>query len=199
MFKKMTVLAMAVGIVAAFALPSAASANWKHVKNGVASPIQTDVTLGLTGQARFQSQLGGVECQVTSEVTFEAGTTTGKAKTFDPHPVDETANCKGTGGLAGCQIHNLDPTSLPWTIHTAGVNTITITIGQIHSTSTGFFCPVSSITLEPGTVTATTDSGAVEEANLSGTLQSLIGGSETQVHVGGKLLVEDPNKNTYEV
>ena len=135
MFKKMTVLAMAVGVVAAFALPASASASWKH--SGVA--IQNNVQLNVTGKVRFQGTLGGVECQVKSQVTFLAGQTTGIAHQFVAHPTNETTNCVGLGGIAPCQIHNLTPqTAANWSFHTESWQTVTAahpqtTLGATHT------------------------------------------------------------------
>jgi hypothetical protein len=196
MLKRMTVLAMAVGMLAALALPSAASAAWGH--NG--ADITQDVDVELTGQARFQSQLGGVECQVKSTVTFFAGQTTGAADTFVPEPTSDTTNCKGLGGLAFCQIHGVSPTQLPWTIHTAGADTISVTSGEIHSSATGGFCPVSSLTITSGTVTAQVDNPtAVSTATLSGTLVTHVGGSAQNSTISGTLHVVGGNAGTYEI
>ncbi len=177
MFKKITVLAMAVGIVAAFALPASAGAAWKH--KGQA--IEQSVSLGLTGKAAFTGTIGGVECQVTSAARFDPGTT-GLIQTFVAHPTDATTNCKGIGGLAACQIHNLTPTGLAphgagWVIHTsqkAGQsNTIEITVGDIHSTPTGGFCPLEFITLTGATILAHgEETPRVTNLSLSGSMQA---------------------------
>jgi hypothetical protein len=137
MLKKMTVLAMAVGVLAALALPASASAAWRHHQTA----IQQDVQLGLTGQARFQGENGGIECQVTSKVKFLSGQTTGNVETFVPHPTDATTNCKGLGALAFCQIHDVTPfgtinqsallsTTNPWTLHTANYQTTQLVVDQ---------------------------------------------------------------------
>lgn len=180
MVKKMTVLALAVGILAALALPSSASAFWRHSGN----PIGEDVQLGLTGVVGFQSALGGIHCQVTSRVKFTAGQTTGHAETFTPHPTGDTANCSGQGGLAFCQIHNVTPTGMAphatpthpsgWTIHTSqsSAQTIEVTVGEIHSTPTGGFCPLERVTITPGTVLIHGEEQHVTNATLQGTLQA---------------------------
>lgn len=209
MIKKMTVLAMAVGIVAAFALPATASANWKHKGANIVQPVQ----IGFTGtNVAFQSSLGGVECQITSRVQFNPGTT-GIAETFVPHPVDATTNCKGTGGLAFCQIHNVEPTNLPWTIHTSGATEIKITSGDIHSTPTGGFCPMEWLTVTPTTVTGIVDDHKVSTVQLSGSVivDAQTKGQQSNPHlrngaidqlnaqVSGLLHVESPNAGTYEI
>jgi hypothetical protein len=212
MLKKLTVLAMTVGAVAAFALPASASAAWKHHSTSIA----TDQTVGFTGNARFQGGLGGIECQITSQTKFLAGQTTGTAETFVAHPTSDTANCRGLGGLAFCQIHNLTPQQAAnWTIHTATATTVSVTTTTIHSQATGAFCPVTTISLTAGTATLTPEKknaegkfvanpDTVETATISGSLQADLttsGGSvDTEtVTISGDLLVESPNANTYSI
>jgi uncharacterized membrane protein len=164
MFKKITVLAMAIGAVAAFVLPASASAVWTH---GHSQVVTQNKTLGLTGQIEFKSHAigGGVVCQVTSQVDFFGNSTTGAITTFTPHPTSATANCKGQGGLAFCEIHNVTPTGLSphpvgaagWEIHTTGTAQepdIQITYGEIHSQTSGGFCPTKRVTVTGGTITA---------------------------------------------
>ncbi|HEX5929342.1 MAG TPA: hypothetical protein VFY48_08110 [Solirubrobacterales bacterium] len=224
MLKKMTVLAMAVGVVAALALPASASATWKHGQTA----IEKDEQLGLTGNARFQGGLGGVECQVTSKITFQAGQTTGKVESFVPHPTSDTLNCKGLAGLAFCQIHDVTPfsgasllsTQNPWVLHTWAESTggeppvihqkdlIHVTSGNITSTLTGGFCPVKHIMLTGGTVVATPNQpNNVTSVQLSGTLLAHLqtnnhaeGQSHTEnVTVSGTLTIEEPKAHTYSI
>jgi len=180
MFKKITVLAMALGALAAFALPVAATADWQH--GGVNIKETKQVTIQGT-DLRFTSQLGGVQCKTQTVADFEVGTT-GKITTFEAEGgnANTTASCNGTGGLAFCQIHAFAATSLPWVLHTTGSTPsaqITVTTGQIHTQATGGFCPASNVTLEPGTVhftVASGEQGAVSTAQLDGTLQGNIDG-----------------------
>jgi hypothetical protein len=219
MFKKITVLAMAVGAVAALALPASASANWQHNHQA----LQQGVTLGLTGNVRFQGALGGIECLVTSRATFNPGTT-GVAETFvpdpagQPQPATETNRCKGLGGLAFCQIHNLTPQAPNWTIHTQSsqtpqgdpkvthTNAAVVTTQTIHSQATGGFCPVNTISLHGGNVGVIpepTDSTTIDSVQLHGALQATLTTTNAvldneQVFVSGTLQIEDPNqRNTY--
>jgi hypothetical protein len=176
MLKKITVLAMAVGVVAAFALPASASAAWKQNHQ---QPIPDNKTLGLTGTVAFHGKVGAVQCQITSTTTLFANQTTGQADTFQIHPAGpeaETKNCKGLGGLAFCQIHNITPQVPNWQVHTeawqttqlvnhangtqttvAGVQdatAATVTLGGqvITSQATGGFCPLQHISLTGATV-----------------------------------------------
>lgn len=202
MLKKMTVLAMAVGVVAAMALPASAAAQWKHHSTA----IQTNTTIGVTGNARFQGGLGGVECQVTSRVKFVPGTT-GVAETFVPDPTDATTNCKGLGGLSPCQIHNLTPqTEANWPVHT-NTSVMTVQVNQsITSQATGgIFCLVKHIELTQGSVTFTPNQpSTVSSAQLQGSLPVDIqtnNGTKHQenVTVSGSLSVESPNAATYSI
>jgi hypothetical protein len=228
MFKKMTVLAMAVGVVAALALPASASAFWGH--NG---QLQVDKTLSVTGNVEFTGQLGGVKCQITSEVQFLAKSTTGTAKTFDVHPGDETQNCVGQGGIGPCQIHNVTPQAPNWQIHTEAVQTVTkvqgqqtvlgsqfasgirVTSGTIQSQTTGgIFCLVKEVVLHTdinghkvGLIehNGGQDGVNVSELEVTGTALATIttnsGTLDTEeVHIVGTLQIEDPNdRNTYDI
>jgi hypothetical protein len=178
MFRKTMILAMALGVVAAMALPAGAGASWKH--GGVA--IKENVQLPFTGtNIKFESQTigGGLGCQVTSNVQFKAGQTTGTATSFTAHPTNDTTNCFGTGGLAFCQVHNLQPqTGFQWVIHTAGATTtsITITHGTITSTTTGGFCPVSHVHVAAGTVEGHADAHKVSTIQITGKAHVIAGG-----------------------
>jgi hypothetical protein len=197
MFRKMTVLAMALGVVAALVMPASAGAKWKH--DGF--DTQQDFVIGLTGQARFQSSLGGVECQVTSRARFTANRFLGHMETFGPDPANggtDTNRCAGLGGLAFCQIHNQTPIGLSWEITTTGLQAASILVERIHSQATGGFCPASTIELTGGWVTATVDNpNAVSTVTLSGVLTAHIAGSAQNATISGTLHVEAPNAGTY--
>jgi hypothetical protein len=200
MLKKMTVLAMAVGALAAMVLPASASANWKHHNTNISEAAQ----IGLTGNVRFQGPIGGVECQITSRAKFNPGTT-GVAETFVPHPTSDTTNCKGTGGLSPCQIHGVTPQAPNWVFHTTATSAISLTTTDITSTLTGGFCLVKHINLTGGTVTLTpnatnTISSATESGNLQAHIQTTSGAIDTQgVATSGTLTIESPNANTYSI
>jgi hypothetical protein len=149
MLKKTILLAMAAAIVAAFAMPAAASASlWKHH----AQAIPNDRQITLTGQAKFQGAVGSVECQTTSQITLTAGTSTGNVTKFEPD-LDEagstvTQKCKAGGFLAGCQIHSSVGENLPWVVHNT-TQKIDVTSGSIRVGFTGGFCPGQSATVTP--------------------------------------------------
>jgi hypothetical protein len=201
MLKKLTVLAMAIGALAALA-PASASATWDHHT----TPIDQNQQLTFSGQARFQGGLGGVECQVSSNAQFLAGQTTGNITSFVPGPTSDTVNCKGTGGLVFCQVHNVSPTSFPWVFHTVqSPASISITHGEIHSQATGGFCPITAITITAGTVTATPNQPeTVSSIQLSGNASvhlTTSGGSQDTENttVSGTLSILAPNAGTYSI
>ncbi len=222
MFKKITVLAMALGAMAGLALPASASAAWQDHQ----VPIQQNVQFGLTGNVRFETGLGGAECQFTIRALLQPGTT-GVAETFTPHPTSETANCKGLGGYAFCQVHNLTPQAPNWTIHTGqaattqvtvdGGGQVTITSGASHqdilittqsitSQATGSFCPGSEATITPGTIAAFPNQpNTFSSVQLNGILATdkitNNGQKDSEnVIISGTLQIEDPaQRSTYSI
>jgi hypothetical protein len=204
MLRKTLVLAIALAASAMLSLPSAASAEWLHHE----TPINEDAELGLTGSTRFQGSLGGVECQVTSTVLLTAGQTNGSMETVVPHPTSETSNCKGLGGLAFCQVHDLTPQAPKWPLHkTTAIKflKISITWGNpiVIQKLAGGFCPAKKITLTPTLAIATSaEESTVSSFELSGETQAHIettsGATDSQaVQLGGTLNIETPNADTY--
>jgi hypothetical protein len=198
MSKKSTVLALTISLAATLSLAATASASWKHHQTA----IQENVQIGLTGQARFQGALGAIECQVTARTTFQPGTT-GLVETFVAHPTSDTTNCKGSGGLAFCQFHDLTAQGLPWTLHASGETTISVTSGGITSQATGGFCPVKHVLVAAGTITATLNqANTISSGQLSGTLTTQLettsGVKDSEsVTTQGTLSIESPNAATY--
>lgn len=200
MTKKITFLTITVGVVAAMALPTPALASWKH--HG--TPIQENTNGTITGNARFQSELGGMECQASASGVFLANQTTAELQSYGPHPVDSTTNCKGLGGLAFCQLHDWTPTNLPWTGHTSG-NVATITTSSTHGEFTGGFCPIRASLTTPGTVTVTPNQpNTITSGQLSGTLTQHVqtpGGTQDllTITVSGSGNIAAPNAHTYDL
>jgi hypothetical protein len=209
MFKKMTVLAMALGVVVAMALPATAAGTWKHHNTA----IQEDVTFGLTGTAGTQTEAGGFYCQITAQAKFFAGQTRGQLETWVAHPTGATTNCAATGGLSQCEVETVQPTNLPWTFHTTGSAenpTIELTVGDMHTElrKKNLFCTFNHYTRTEGTVllTPTPSNGkTVTSLSLSGQslghlyTQTSPGGSQTTpvVSFQGELSMESPNISTY--
>ena len=203
MFKKMTVLAMALGALAAFALPMSASGAWTHEHK----PIVGNKQIALTGQVFFHATGGGIQggirCQVTSTAQFYGvGSTTGQIDTFEIDPGSTVTNrCAGTGGLALCQQHQFQPTEVggtSWTIHTNQTNkTVEITTKLIHAEVTGAFCPFTNLTVTPLTAVGTPDNvNTTSTLTLSGNATVDIPGALPS-HIGGTLHIEAPNAGTY--
>jgi hypothetical protein len=224
MFNKITVLAVAAGAVAALALPATASATWKH--HGV--PIQNDISGSVTGKARFQGALGGIECQAIASAVFFANQTTGQIQSYGPHPGNETTECKGLGGLAPCQIHDWT-TSVPWTFHTTTTtvhqhipakegeptketkhhfydNTLTITTGETSAQFTGgIFCLIKKTVSTPGELTITPNQpNTITSGQISGTLwqdiQTNGGGVDKEtITISGTGAIVAPDAHTYDI
>jgi hypothetical protein len=175
MFKKVMMLAVAAAALVAFAIPATASANWQDHNTA----LQANANIQVTGQAKFQGEVGNVECQTVSAVQLTSGTTTADVSTFE---VDVTGtetvtdNCQVGGGLAslGCtDVATVTTAGLPWTAHATSTQTVAVTTGTIQNhLHGGFFCP-KTIQLTPGTVHITTTTASTwTEGQLSGTLQA---------------------------
>lgn len=191
MLKKMVVLGLAVIAVAALSAP-VASANWTH--NGAPISAGTNPRVWFTGQFLFTSVVvGGANCQVKGTIELTGGTTTGDIITFD---VDLTSlgatmpeKCVESGPISPCDVGSIQPTGIPWTVHSNGADIVTITTGEIHypleKIGGGICGVVQQIKLKPGTATATIPAGktsAIEQVQLSGQLETSTG---PKVTVGG--------------
>jgi hypothetical protein len=184
MLKKAIILAIAVAAIAAAAIPAAASASWQHH----AAQLQANANLQITGQAKFQGEIGWMECQANVVGQLTAGTTTGDVQAFGADVVGSesvTDHCAVGGGLAslGCtDVASTTAAGLPWTIHATGATTITLTTGTIQGhLHGGFFCP-KTVQITPGTIhISTATEQTVETGQLSGQLQvdPSIGGSQS--------------------
>lgn len=199
MIRKLTVLVMSLGAMAALVLPASAAANWKHHTQEIA----TNVSLGLTGQVWFGHEAWGeIKCQVTTEVQATANTTTGHVKTFLPHPNGASSDCSGTGTFSKCQVKSVQADGLFWLFHTiviAGQPKVQVTAGEITGTLTGFLCPVKAITLKANAnVTMIPDQPETVSwfDSSHNQFQALIQTTDNQTHTvtvqaGGKLDLED--------
>jgi hypothetical protein len=182
MLKKTIMLAMAVAIAAAFAVPAAATAsNWKDHSQ----ILQANKQIQLTGGAKFTSgAVGNITCETTSKITLNANSTTGTVDEFivDVDQVGSTVTqkCVAGGFLAGCQVHKSQALNLPWTIHNE-TQRVEITNGNITVEMTGGFCPGKVATVTPAnaaqshTLTAT--------PNQPHTVTTLTLGGELEVDI----------------
>jgi hypothetical protein len=198
--KKLMTLSLAVVALAACSLPAMARAEvWTD--GGV--PIEADDTVFETGPWIWQGGAAGtVECQMTLEYTVHAGQTTAQVKKvevdLDQAGSTVTQKCKGAGGMAFCQIHAMEAQNLPWTMHNVGPKAV-ITVGGWKTTLTGGFCPVTTITITAGEVTATPDNpSGISSFTHSGTLQGhLSSGGSVSGNVSGKFDVLAPDTGTF--
>jgi len=198
MFKKMLLLVGAVTALAAFS-PAVASATW--FMNG--NPIAVNEPFQIHGQAEFRGETGGVKCNVEATGTLEAGTTTGKITAFGvkatagkTHSERATEHCvtQGTLNLNGCKVETVEATGLPWTIHKANTQQISVTSGEIDNTfvkANGEPCIPKSIKLFAGQVfinVAVAEMAAINKGTLTGLLASTIG--EVEVEGSGSVTPE---------
>ena len=152
--RKAILLAMAAAIVAMFRDSGLGfgGLDKHHVANANNAELEIDRNRHL-----LRTEVGGWTCTSTnSRVDFEVGTT-GKITSFASENTggnNITSNCQGRGLIAQCEVHEATADNLPWTIHTATGTTMSVTIGTITFTITGFFCP-HTLSLTPGTVTMT--------------------------------------------
>lgn len=143
MFRRAGIFA-AVVAVAALALPATASATWQHHN----TQLQQNSLIELTGQFKYQGQVGNIECQVVVPAQLIAGTTTANISAFDVDIQGSetvTDNCQVGGGLAnlGCtDVKAVTDEGLPWVAHATSTQTIAITTGIIQTDlHGGIFCP----------------------------------------------------------
>lgn len=164
MIRKMMMASLA-WAVAAFAVPSLASADWTD--NTVRVNSQANITF--SGNKQFFSAIGGVSCtEAHANATITPGTT--------GHINSDTAvvaSCKGTGGLAGCTVTSFTSFLLPWTAHTNG-SAIEVTGLDVHITFHGGFCPYHEVALA-GNVTTTPNNAhgasSFTAGNVAGALE----------------------------
>jgi hypothetical protein len=168
MLKKMTLLAMAVAAIAAFAVPASASAatDWTH--EGVVVKEGVDLTEAFEGELSFDTAIGSFGCQVTVVLTV-TGPTKAEITKFAP----TTATCKGTNSLVPCKLKN-DASNVPWTVTSGtGAFTVTKTGGNVtvfNEYEAG--CPLgasSDLLFEKITVTPATEEGVITKLTISGT------------------------------
>lgn len=183
MLKKIVMLALAVMAVAVVTALTA-SANWTH--SGKVIPVGTNPQGQATGQASFTNAVvGGINCQNYSNVEFTGGGTTGFVKSLEIDTTEGgtvTQKCVTSGPIASCRVKSVQPTGLPWVIHSDGADVISITSGEVHyvlESQTGATCSVAQqVTLKSGTVNINVPAGktsAVEQVQLSGELETSTG------------------------
>jgi hypothetical protein len=169
MLKKITLLAMAIAAIAAFATPSVASADWTH-EHAPLGPGQNPHVL-LEGTWEFNSEtLGGISChETTMTMQLTGGTTTGHVKNFTAHNL--ATQCTVSGFLAAiCGENSLTSIGITgeFNVTITGASTLDVEGIVLHTT----FGECLSITLS-GDLSAEVDNGqTISNATLEGTLDT---------------------------
>jgi hypothetical protein len=175
MLKKIIVLS---ALASALAIPAPAFATWTKDHQA----IHSDAVAQITGEAKFEGEVGWVECQTVATLQLLAETTTATLQTeIDVQGLETvTSNCSVGGVLpqVGCtDVKSETLSGLPWTVHAVSTQTLATTTAlttlHLHG---GIFCP-KQLLITPGTThTTTSTSNTWTTGQLSGTLQSDSGG-----------------------
>jgi hypothetical protein len=185
MLKKLSLLALAVGALVAFAIPATASASGTWTHSGVA--LKEHTTIKSTGTIQFTSKsgAGGIHCANAHVTTTISNKGVATITTFD---------CTGPitfGSLKevfGCSVEVLH-TSLPF-IATATSTAIDITGIHINNTMNAGCLVGTSITVTNKGTTAVTatpnNTGAISSLTMGGEVETSVGPSV----VSGTLAVE---------
>lgn len=190
MFRKVMMLALAAGALAALMAPAGASATWTKDHQA----LQENAQIELTGQAAIHGEVGSIECQVRSLMQLTAGTTTAVVTESGVDLKEAgstvTSKCSISGGLEsfGCtDVASSTAAGLPWTAHAVSTQTISTTTGTVQNhLHGGIFCP-KTVQATPGTVLShLTTQNTWTTGTSSGTLQiHLSNGGSQEVQVTG--------------
>jgi hypothetical protein len=179
MLKKLTMLAMSVAALVAFAVPATASAaEW----TSEAAPLGGETTVKLSGHAKFEVfKAVGATGTVHAELKLKPGST-GEVTKF------EVTNCVGIIGYAGNTCHASAQT-LNWVTHCNADGTIMITGAHLTNVYTGSSPPGNSTLI--GDVLATPDDNkAITNVSLSSANATANG---LPAVISGSLNVEAPH------
>lgn len=190
MFKKATMLAVAVAALAALAAP-AASANWQH--NG--GLLLENKTIEIETQLSLQSELGSIKCGMWIHADLLAQQTTATVTNVAVNLLKGgtvTDTCSVGGGLVsmGCiDVGNLTVDIGPddhWTAHGNGTRNLAITtdIMQAHLHG-GVLCP-KTMQITPSTINFVPEKEAWGTGELQGTVQTHLsmGGAKPAIVTG---------------
>lgn len=224
---KKSLLALVVLALAIMGLASSVMAAEDGVVKDVTTneSIATGTKLHFVGWAKFQGELGGIECHVTSEVEATSAST-GKVTNFS---VPDVTKCTRNGGLTLCTLTSVTADNLPYSL-TATKTDFDVSDGtavgggpiRITNAFTGSFCAIagtssltfpSGVTLKPlkaGTRTITNTLGhlgelaaageAIAGAELSGTGKiDKPGGGEETITASGQLELAEGARGTYKL
>lgn len=198
MLKKAMMLAVAAAALTALVIPAAASAQWQHHTqdaNTQVHAIQVDKTIQVTGQSRFQGEIGAVECQTDAHAELLAGQTTVTVTQFGVDLTEAgstvTSKCFVDATLEGFGCTDVSSVTVEigsgnhWIGHATTPTTIDVTTKTIQNhLHGGIFCP-KTIQLTPGTVGITLSSHTLETGQLHGQLQAHSAVGAQNVTVGG--------------
>jgi hypothetical protein len=155
MAKKVIMLVVAAGMLAALMVPATASAFWTKDHQQLVQNAQIE----MTGVSRFHGEIGSIECEVRSVFQLTAGTTTAHVTVSDIDLSEPgstvTSKCSVSASIMtlGCtDVGSVTSAGLPWVAHAASTQTIITTTGttQLHLHG-GIFCP-KTFQVTPGNV-----------------------------------------------
>lgn len=192
MFKKATMLAVAVAALAALTVPASASANWQHVQQGL---LLENKTIEIETQLSLQSEFGSMKCGMWIHADLLAQQTTATVTNVAVNLLKGgtvTDTCSVGGGLTplGCiDVGSLTVDIGPddhWTAHGNGTQNFAITtdIMQAHLHG-GALCP-KTIQITPSTINFVTEKEAWGKGELQGTVQTHLsmGGAKPAIVTG---------------
>lgn len=204
MLRFTTILGLAITAIALLSAPMAA-ARWTH--NGVPLAAGQNPQVELTGQTAFTSAVvGGIECQRVAKMQLFGNQTTGQLDTFEVDLAEPsstfTQKCNTSGPLAPCAMKSTQATGLPWTLHSDGADTLSITTGDIDYTFESKdgkqACGVvPGALLTAGTAIAQIKAGetsGIKELHMSGQFKMLTG---AKVTLHGTIGIVGVNSGTY--
>lgn len=170
MIKKLTLIAAAVAALAAFVVPTSASAaEWQFE----GKPIAENATMTFAGTVMVVGSSFMFHEQWDVHITLYPGST----GTVDFLTV---SNCKGRGSLEGLTCHGTSE-ALPWTIHCNENGSVTMTSVKLKN----IYTETILVTTLTGNIVATGEGGSLDQVSLSGE-GTVINGS-TPVAVTGTL------------
>jgi len=194
MLKKMTLLAMAVGALVAFAVPATASAADQWTYEDAVIPNGTEVAESYEGFLQFTSPSPPLPvhstfgCQVTVVIAAE-GTAggTGHAEVVEFNPT--TTECTGTGVFTGCHLIG-DTSNPPWTvdIHASDLKVT----GPITTHNEYTSCPVGSETnlaFESVTAQTTSTTAGIQTIHIHGVATNGVTTTSGTFHAEGEGLL----------
>jgi len=195
MLKKMTLLAMAVGALIAFAVPAVASAadQWTYedaaIPNNGSEVVETyEGLLSFTTPSPPLPVHSTFGCQVTVAIVA-TGTAngTGHAEVVEFNPT--TTECSGTGVFTGCHLI-ADESNPPWTVD-IGATDLTVT-GPITIHNTYTSCPAgpeSNLAFNSITAETTSTTAGIQTIHIHGVATNGVTTAFGTVHAEGEGLL----------